>query len=212
MDKENFLAFYEEAGYRVVDSFTYSDIKTFLMRNRPRTKFRTIYVSVLVVVLFLVGLMVGILWHDSPSAGQFFLEIGKSVILALVGYAVIVPLHEIIHWVVYRTEGTADVRFGAIWRSFVFFAAAHNFLTDYKTFKRIALAPLRILSGLLVVLLLFPLPLWDKIAIAVLLFLHLLSCSGDLMMLAYMSRYKGREVYTVDDIDNRYTYFLEKKQ
>lgn len=212
MDKENFLAFYEEAGYRVVDSFTYSDIKTFLMRNRPRTKFRTIYVSVLVVVLFLVGLMVGMMWHDSSSAGQFFLEIGESVILALVGYAIIVPLHEIIHWVVYRTEGAADVRFGAIWRSFVFFAAAHNFLTDYKTFKRIALAPLRILSGLLVVLLLFPLPLWGKIAIAVLLFLHLLSCSGDLMMLAYMSRYKGREVYTVDDIDNRYTYFLEKKQ
>lgn len=211
MDKETFLSFYEKAGYRVIDSFTYSDIKLFLMRNRPQAKFRTIYVSVLLVVLFLVGLMVGTLWHDSPSVGQFFLEIGKSVILALVGYAVIVPLHEIIHWIIYRTEGAADVRFGAIWRSFVFFAAAHNFLTDYKTFKRIALAPLRILSGLLVVLLLFPLPLWGKIAIAVLLFFHLLSCSGDLMMLAYMSRYKGREVYTVDDIDNRYTYFLEKK-
>lgn len=211
MDKETFLSFYEKAGYRVVDSFTYSDIKPFLMRNRPQAKFRTIYVSVLLVVLFLVGLMVGTLWHDSPSVGQFFLEIGKSVILALVGYAIIVPLHEIIHWVVYRTEGAGDVRFGAIWRSFVFFAAAHNFLTDYKTFKRIALAPLHILSGLLVVLLLFPLPLWGKIAIAVLLFFHLLSCSGDLMMLAYMSRYKGREVYTVDDIDNRYTYFLEKK-
>lgn len=211
MDKENFLDFYEKSGYRVVDSFTYSDIKSFLMRNRPQAQFRAIYIGVVILVLFLVGFMIGTLWHNSSSAGQFFLEIGKSVILALVGYAIIVPLHEIIHWIIYRTEGAADVRFGAIWRSFVFFAAAHNFLTDYKTFKRIALAPLRILSGLLVVLLLFPLPLWGKIAIAVLLFLHLLSCSGDLMMLAYMSRYKGREVYTVDDIDNRYTYFLEKK-
>lgn len=210
MDKETFLSFYEKAGYRVIDSFTYSDIKLFLMRNLPKTTFRAIYIGVLLLVLFGVGFMIA-LWQESQSASQFFLEIGKSVILALVGYAVIVPLHEIIHWIIYRTEGAADVRFGAIWRSFVFFAAAHNFLTDYKTFKRIALAPLRILSGLLVVLLLFPLPLWGKIAIAVLLFLHLLSCSGDLMMLAYMSRYKGREVYTVDDIDNRYTYFLEKK-
>ena len=210
MDKETFLSFYEKAGYRVIDSFTYSDIKLFLMRNLPKTTFRAIYIGVLLLVLFGVGFMIA-LWQESQSASQFFLEIGKSVILALVGYAVIVPLHEIIHWIIYRTEGAADVRFGAIWRSFVFFAAAHNFLTDYKTFKRIALAPLRILSGLLVVLLLFPLPLWGKIAIAVLLFFHLLSCSGDLMMLAYMSRYKGREVYTVDDIDNRYTYFLEKK-
>ena len=161
-------------------------------------------------MLFGVGFMIA-LWQESQSASQFFLEIGASLVWVVVGYALMIPLHEFIHWLVYRSEGAADVRFGAIWRSFVFFAAAHNFLTDYKTFKRIALAPLRILSGLLVVLLLFPLPLWGKIAIAVLLFFHLLSCSGDLMMLAYMSRYKGREVYTVDDIDNRYTYFLEKK-
>lgn len=204
------MAFYEKAGYRVVDSFTYSDIKLFLMRNLPKTTFRAIYIGVLLLVLFGVGFMIA-LWQESQSASQFFLEIGASLVWVLVGYALMIPLHEFIHWLVYRSEGAADVRFGAIWRSFVFFAAAHNFLTDYKTFKRIALAPLRILSGLLVVLLLFPLPLWGKIAIAVLLFFHLLSCSGDLMMLAYMSRYKGREVYTVDDIDNRYTYFLEKK-
>lgn len=210
MDKETFLSFYEKAGYRVIDSFTYSDIKPFLMRNLPKTTFRAIYIGVLLLVLFGVGFMIA-LWQESQSASQFFLEIGASLVWVVVGYALMIPLHEFIHWLVYRSEGAADVRFGAIWRSFVFFAAAHNFLTDYKTFKRIALAPLRILSGLLVVLLLFPLPLWGKIAIAVLLFFHLLSCSGDLMMLAYMSRYKGREVYTVDDIDNRYTYFLEKK-
>ena len=210
MDKETFLSFYEKAGYRVIDSFTYSDIKLFLMRNLPKTTFRAIYIGVLLLVLFGVGFMIA-LWQESQSASQFFLEIGASLVWVVVGYALMIPLHEFIHWLVYRSEGAADVRFGAIWRSFVFFAAAHNFLTDYKTFKRIALDPLRILSGLLVVLLLFPLPLWGKIAIAVLLFFHLLSCSGDLMMLAYMSRYKGREVYTVDDIDNRYTYFLEKK-
>ncbi len=210
MDKETFLSFYEKAGYRVIDSFTYSDIKLFLMRNLPKTTFRAIYIGVLLLVLFGVGFMIA-LWQESQLASQFFLEIGASLVWVVVGYALMIPLHEFIHWLVYRSEGAADVRFGAIWRSFVFFAAAHNFLTDYKTFKRIALAPLRILSGLLVVLLLFPLPLWGKIAIAVLLFFHLLSCSGDLMMLAYMSRYKGREVYTVDDIDNRYTYFLEKK-
>ena len=161
-------------------------------------------------MLFGVGFMIA-LWQESQSASQFFLEIGASLVWVVVGYALMIPLHEFIHWLVYRSEGAADVRFGAIWRSFVFFAAAHNFLTDYKTFKRIALAPLRILSGLLVVLLLFPLPLWGKIAIAVLLFFHLLSCSGDLMMLAYMSRYKGREVYTVDDIDNPLHLFSGEK-
>lgn len=211
MDKETFLSFYEKAGYRVVDSFTYSDIKLFLMRNRPKPLFRALYIGALLVVLFGIGYMVGSLWNEALSAGDFFLDMGASLVCILVGYAFMIPLHEFIHWLVYRSEGAADVRFGAIWKVFAFYAAAHNFMADYKVFKRIALAPFRLLLGVLIVLLLFPMPLWGKIAVAVLLLLHLLSCSGDLMMLSYMSRYKRRPVYTVDDIDNRYTYFLEKQ-
>lgn len=29
-------------------------------------------------------------------------------------------------------------------------------------------------------------------------------------MLSYMKRYKRRNVITIDDIDNRFTYFMEK--
>lgn len=109
-----------------------------------------------------------------------------------------------------KKEGANDVRFGAIWKSFVFYAAAHNFAADYKTFRRIALAPFYILSVLLVLLFLFPVPLWGKISIAAILLFHVVSCSGDLSMLSYMKRYKRRNVITVDDIDNRFTYFMEK--
>ena len=31
------------------------------------------------------------------------------------------------------------------------------------------------------------------------------------MMYSYMNQYRHRPVFTVDDIDNRYTYFLEKE-
>lgn len=211
MDKENFLAFYEEAGYRVVDSFTYSDIKLFLMRNRPKIASRVLYGAIMLLVLFFIGLMMGNLWKQAGGAGQFCLEIVGSLVFALIGCAILIPVHEFIHWLVYRNEGAADVRFGVIWRSFAFYAAAHNFLADYKTFKRIALAPLYLLSALLVLLLLFPMPLWGKVAVALVLLFHLSSCTGDLMMLSYMSRYKHRRVFTVDDIDNRFTYFLEKQ-
>ncbi|HIZ26310.1 DUF3267 domain-containing protein [Barnesiella sp. An55] len=211
MDKETFLAFYEKAGYRVIDSFAYSDIKRFLARNRPSSRFRITYYVVLLLVLFAIGFMIGILWNETRSVGPFLLEIGKSIALALVGCAILIPLHEFIHWLVYRSEGAADVRFGAVWRSFTFYAAAHNFMADYITFSRVALAPLRILSGLLIVLLLFPMPWCGRIAVGALLLFHLLSCSGDLMMYSYMNQYRHRPVFTVDDIDNRYTYFLEKE-
>ena len=128
----------------------------------------------------------------------------------ILGCALIIPVHEFIHWIAYKKEGANDVRFGAIWKSFVFYAAAHNFATDYKTFRRIALAPFYILSVLLILLLLSPVPLWGKISIAAILLFHIVSCSGDLSMLSYMKRYKRRNVITVDDIDNRFTYFMEK--
>ena len=211
MDKNSFLAFYEEAGYRAVDSFTYSDIKFFLMRNRPKTAYRVLYFAIMLLLLFFIGFMIGSMWKQTGEAGQFWLAIGGSIIFALVGCVILIPVHEFIHWLVYRNEGAADVRFGAIWRSFAFYAAAHNFLADYKTFKRIALAPLYLLSALLCLLLLFPMPLWGKVAVALVLLFHLSSCSGDLMMLSYMSRYKHRCVFTVDDVDNRFTYFLEKQ-
>ena len=156
MDKNSFLAFYEEAGYRVVDSFTYSDIKFFLMRNRPKTAYRVLYFAIMLLLLFFIGFMIGSMWKQTGEAGQFWLAIGGSIIFALVGCVILIPVHEFIHWLVYRNEGAADVRFGAIWRSFAFYAAAHNFLADYKTFKRIALAPLYLLSALLCLLLLYP--------------------------------------------------------
>ena len=59
MDKERFLAFYEEAGYRVVDSFAYSDIKLFLMRNRPKITYRVLYGVIMLFILLGIGLMIG---------------------------------------------------------------------------------------------------------------------------------------------------------
>ena len=152
----------------------------------------------------------GKLWSDSLSFSQFGIQILKCVVFSILGCALIIPVHEFIHWIAYKKEGANDVRFGAIWKSFVFYAAAHNFAADYKTFRRIALAPFYILSVLLVLLFLFPVPLWGKISIAAILLFHIISCSGDLSMLSYMKRDKRRNVITVDDIDNRFTYFMEK--
>ena len=152
----------------------------------------------------------GKLWSDSLSFSQCGIQILKCVVFSILGCALIIPVHEFIHWIAYKKEGANDVRFGAIWKSFVFYAAAHNFAADYKTFRRIALAPFYILSVLLILLLLSPVPLWGKISIAAILLFHIVSCSGDLSMLSYMKRYKRRNVITVDDIDNRFTYFMEK--
>ena len=201
MDKQTFLSSYEKDGYQVIDSFIYDDIKTFLERNKPR-KNHIIWIVFIsgFFILFFIGFAMGKLWSDSLSFSQFGIQILKCVVFSILGCALIIPVHEFIHWIAYKKEGANDVRFGAIWKSFVFYAAAHNFAADYKTFRRIALAPFYILSVLLILLLLSPVPLWGKISIAAILLFHIVSCSGDLSMLSYMKRYKRRNVITVDDI------------
>lgn len=139
MDKETFLSFYEKAGYKVIDSFTYNDIKLFLIRNRPKTVYRIIYIALLLLLLFCVGFLIGRLWHEASSAGLFFEQIGQCAIFTLLGCAAIIPIHEFVHWLAYKNEGAADVRFGAIWRSFAFYAAAHNFVADYYHFGALPL-------------------------------------------------------------------------
>ena len=187
MDKQTFLSSYEKDGYQVIDSFIYDDIKTFLERNKPR-KNHIIWIVFIsgFFILFFIGFAMGKLWSDSLSFSQFGIQILKCVVFSILGCALIIPVHEFIHWIAYKKEGANDVRFGAIWKSFVFYAAAHNFAADYKTFR------------------------WGKISIAAILLFHIVSCSGDLSMLSYMKRYKRRNVITVDDIDNRFTYFMEK--
>ena len=143
MDKQTFLSSYEKDGYQVIDSFIYDDIKTFLERNKPR-KNHIIWIVFIsgFFILFFIGFAMGKLWSDSLSFSQFGIQILKCVVFSILGCALIIPVHEFIHWIAYKKEGANDVRFGAIWKSFVFYAAAHNFAADYKTFRRIALAPL----------------------------------------------------------------------
>ncbi len=209
MDKESFLSVYKAAGYSVADSFAYSDIKLFLLQNRPGKLYRAIYTIVLLGLLFLTGIFIGWLWNGTPTAAQFSEKIFLSLLFSLLGCAIIIPTHEFIHWLVYKSEGAADVRFGAIWKSFVFYAAAHNFVADYSSFRRIALAPFLILSGLLALIFLFPIPLWGRIAVMIILLFHVVSCSGDFMMLSYMRR--NRDCITVDDMENKITYFMKKE-
>ena len=163
MDKQTFLSSYEKDGYQVIDSFIYDDIKTFLERNKPR-KNHIIWIVFIsgFFILFFIGFAMGKLWSDSLSFSQFGIQILKCVVFSILGCALIIPVHEFIHWIAYKKEGANDVR------------------------------------------------LWGKISIAAILLFHIVSCSGDLSMLSYMKRYKRRNVITVDDIDNRFTYFMEK--
>ena len=100
MDKQTFLSSYEKDGYQVIDSFIYDDIKTFLERNKPR-KNHIIWIVFIsgFFILFFIGFAMGKLWSDSLSFSQFGIQILKCVVFSILGCALIIPVHEFIHWI-----------------------------------------------------------------------------------------------------------------
>lgn len=103
MDKQTFLSSYEKDGYQVIDSFIYDDIKTFLERNKPRKNhiIGIVFISGF-FILFFIGFAMGKLWSDSLSFSQFGIQILKCVVFSILDCALIIPVHEFIHWIAYK--------------------------------------------------------------------------------------------------------------
>ena len=211
MENKSIGVKYKEVGYEIIEELPFDNIKEFMMkytmRDKPYKVFNIFFSFLLIIIsAAALGYMLG-LSINNPSV---WIDFALFLLVIVCGIIFLIPTHEIVHWIVYKNEGAADVRFGAQWKRFVFYAAAHDFPADYVKFRRVALAPLYMLGIMLGLLILFPLPLWLRLSCIVLLMFHILSCTGDITLLRYFKQYRGRDVITVDDIDNKTTYFMEK--
>ena len=68
------------------------------------------------------------------------------LLLGIPATFLLVPLHEMVHGLMFRWYGAKDVRYGVIWRYLMFYAVAHLFPVNYQQFRYIALAPFVVIS------------------------------------------------------------------
>lgn len=211
MENKSIGGKYKEVGYEIIEELPFDNIKEFMMkytmRDKPYKVFNIFFSFLLIIIsAAALGYMLG-LSINNPSV---WIDFALFLLVIVCGIIFLIPTHEIVHWIVYKNEGAADVRFGAQWKRFVFYAAAHDFPADYVKFRRVALAPLYMLGIMLGLLILFPAAFMVK---------AVLYCTADvsysflywgITLLRYFKQYRGRDVITVDDIDNKTTYFMEK--
>ena len=118
----------------------------------------------------------------------------------------LVPLHEYIHVLAYKSQGATNTSYDANLKKFYFMALADKFVANKKEFEVVALAPFTSITTILIIFLFVVSHTWALTIVGILL-THTAMCSGDFGLLSYFEFHKDKKVVTFDDVENKVSYF-----
>ena len=121
----------------------------------------------------------------------------------------LIPVHEYIHVLAYKSQGADKTSYDANLKKFYFMAIADKFVANKKEFQVVALAPFVVINTTLLLLLLFVGKLWTFTVFGILL-THTAFSSGDFGLLSYFEYHSDKDIVTFDDKENRISYFYGK--
>lgn len=193
-----------ENGYVKLDKLEHKDLVPFIRTYiKKRTLYSVMYYLSNTIVLGLVGYYF-VEGYNLPnySFGDRFTHFSYGLAIAIG----LLPLHEYIHVLAYKSQGAKNTSYDANLKKFYFMALADKFVANKKEFEIIALAPFIFISTVLIILLFFVNAGWTLTVVSIL-FAHTAMCSGDFGLLGYFEFNKEKQVVTYDDIENKISYF-----
>jgi Putative zincin peptidase len=195
------------AGYAELDRLEHKELVPFIRTYMKKwTRFSVTYYLANIIAFGLVGYLFAS-DMNSPAyrvSDKFtYFSYGLAIAFALV------PLHEYIHVLAYKSQGAKNTSYDANIKKFYFMALADKFVANRKEFQVVALAPFITISSILVALLFLVNGNWS-LTVAGVLLAHTAMCSGDFGLLSYFEFHKQKEVVTYDDIQTGVSYFFGK--
>ena len=193
-----------EKGYVLLDSLVHKELPIFLKKylNKP-TKTSILFYGITIFFLF-VAIVLFIINAQNKNLNYpdwaFHYFIGFSIAFLLV------PLHEYIHVLAYKSQGAKNTSYSHNIKKFYFMALADKFVANKSEFKIVALLPFVVITIFLFILLSFA-TYKCTLTILGILFCHTAMSSGDFALLSYFEFHKDKEVVTYDDVENKISYF-----
>jgi hypothetical protein len=193
-----------EKGYVKLDELSHKELVPFIqIYMKKRTKYSVIYYVSNAIVFGLVGYLFVQNYNElNYSFGEHFTHFYYGLALALA----LLPLHEYIHVIAYKSQGAINTSYDANLKKFYFMALADKFVANKKEFEVIALAPFISITSALTVLLFIVTSNWT-LTVASILLAHTAMCSGDFGLLSYFEFNKDSHIVTYDDVENKISYF-----
>ena len=193
-----------EKGFVQLDKLEHKELIPFIkIYIKKLTKYSIIYN----VSNFLIFGLTGFLFMSGFKHPDF--DFGNRLLHFSYGLAIaflLIPLHEYIHVLAYKSQGATNTSYDVNIKKFYFMALADKFVANKKEFEIVALAPFVIITVILTILFFIVNPNWTLTIIGVLL-THTAMCSGDFGLLSYFEFNKDKQVVTYDDIENKISYF-----
>ncbi len=156
-----------------------------------------------------IGFIVFWFWKNFGTT-NFHITEGINYFLCGIAMAfLLIPLHEYIHVLAYKSQGAEKTSYDVNWKKFYFMAVADKFVVSKKEFQIIALAPFVSITAVLILLFVFSTPVWSFALLGMLL-THTAFTSGDFALLSYFEYHKEKEIVSYDDKENGISYFYCK--
>lgn len=196
-------------GYDLLDNLGHKElipfVRTYLKKRTPISLFYTfsnVVISGIIVFWFWKNYQIV---NFSLGSGFTYFSYGLAIAFGLI------PIHEYIHVLAYKSQGADKTSYDANLKKFYFMAIADKFVANKKEFQIVALAPFVVISATLLILFLFSSQLWSFTILGVLL-THTAFSSGDFGMLSYFDYHKNKDIVTYDDKENSISYFYGKNK
>jgi len=133
-----------------------------------------------------------------------------SLVGAILGSTLIIPVHEAIHGLTYYFLGAKKVKYGWNPKQFYFFAVADRFIVNKVDIWPLALAPFFLITGLGIFGIYHVQGAWQWLLWGFVC-MHSLNCIGDFGILSFFWDFRKHSIYTFDLVKDSVSFIYLKK-
>ena len=195
--------------FSLVESFKIDEMMAFLMKELGAnpTKPKTGNKVMRIVLIGMIGAVLG--YFIGKQIGKFKLDPWQFLEAFGLLIFVLLPIHEGIHGLVFKVLGAEKVGFGWTPKTLMVYAYAQKFVMSLKENAIVAVMPFLVIT-LALLIAFFALPEYKTLIVSTFV-LHTYGCLGDFILINYYFKYRHKQMFTYDDIDEAgMTYFFEK--
>jgi hypothetical protein len=205
MDRPTVADLQNPLRFRRLERLEFSDLLPFVVEYYLRRRNWVVWSNYLLILAnLLVLLWIGVIRHLDFRA--WMTQLGWSALAMLL----LIPIHELLHALVYRLIGARDIRFGLLLRQGAVYAVAHEHVVGARDFTWLALAPFLGVNGAcLLAAMLFPAQAFFALLLSL---THLSAVGGDWAMLSFLWEHRAAPVYTYDDANLKVTFFYQSNR
>lgn len=131
-------------GYVLIDNLGHKEMILFVRTYlKKRTPISTFYTICNVAIVGIIGY-----WFWKSNGKEIF-NLGYALTHFSYGFIIafgLIPIHEYIHVLAYKSQGAKNISFDSNWKKFYFMAMADNFVANKKEFTIVALAPFVVIT------------------------------------------------------------------